>query len=109
MVELQPDTNKSHKVEIGVGEISLPTGDSLKGDWIVFDIASSPSGGNDSNIFEYFERKSSDSSDFFRLVTDLSCEHPPATEFCPCTPLHHRSQMGLFGERNRLEEPVILI
>ena len=40
---------------------------------------------------------------FLYMMTDLSYEHPPTTEFFLHTLLHHRSQMGLFGEQNRPE------
>lgn len=37
---LQPGTNQSsHTVVIGVAETVSTTGDSLKGDWILFDVA----------------------------------------------------------------------
>ena len=38
---------------------------------------------------------------FLILVTDLSYEYLPTTTFFLCTPLHHRSQMGLLTKQNR--------
>ena len=105
-VTSQPGTNNRTPVVIGVDESVLPIGDSLKEDLIVSDVAWDetveepvfiPTSGDESNISEYFARKFSDSSYFLYL----SYEHPPTTEFFLCTPLHHRSQMGLFDGQNR--------
>lgn len=66
--------------------------------------------GDEGNIFENFERKVEIAPTYFfsHWWTDWSDEHPPppTTTFFLCTPLYHRSQMGLFGEQNKPEEPV---
>ena len=74
-----------HKAVIGVIESVSPTGDSFKGDWKVSDVAwdktvvSNPGSGDKTNVFEYLERKVSDSLYFLYISDRFGLWTPPQT------------------------------